>query len=149
MAWLRLARTPNVGPVTFAQLIARFGSASAALSEVPRLVRRGGGDAGKLPSEAEVRRELDALGELGGRLIASVEDDFRESRGARSASTFDRPLGHHVLLTREMIAMVGARNASALGRSWRANLRPTLAKRAWSSSRAWRAGSIPLRTKAR
>ena len=36
-AWLRLARTENVGPVTFRNLIARFGSASAALEELPRL----------------------------------------------------------------------------------------------------------------
>ncbi|HEY0283433.1 MAG TPA: hypothetical protein VGC27_12515 [Rhizomicrobium sp.] len=55
-AWLRLARAPNVGPVTFAQLLARFGSASAALAEVPRLVRRGGGDTAPLPSEADARR---------------------------------------------------------------------------------------------
>ena len=33
-AWLRLARTENVGPVTFRNLIARFGSASAALALV-------------------------------------------------------------------------------------------------------------------
>src|ERR1700743_105699 len=43
-AWLRLARTQNVGPVTFAQLIARFGSASEALKEIPRLAKRGGGE---------------------------------------------------------------------------------------------------------
>ena len=30
-AWLRLARTENVGPVTFRNLLARFGTASAAL----------------------------------------------------------------------------------------------------------------------
>jgi predicted Rossmann fold nucleotide-binding protein DprA/Smf involved in DNA uptake len=42
-AWLRLARTSNVGPVTFAQLITRFGAASRALAELPRLAHRGGG----------------------------------------------------------------------------------------------------------
>ncbi len=117
VAWLRLARTPNVGPVTFAHLIARFGSATAALSEVPRLVRRGGGDAGKLPSEADARRELDALSKIGGRLIASAEDDYPRGLAALEAPPpLIATLGHHVLLTREMIAMVGARNASALGR---------------------------------
>ncbi|MGB2074806.1 MAG: DNA-protecting protein DprA, partial [Henriciella sp.] len=29
--WLRLARTPRIGPVTFAQLIAKYKTASAAL----------------------------------------------------------------------------------------------------------------------
>src|SRR5207302_786625 len=40
--WLRLARSQNVGPVTFAALIHRFHSAAAALDELPRLARRGG-----------------------------------------------------------------------------------------------------------
>ena len=35
--WLRLARTENVGPVTFAQLISRFGEASLALAALPDL----------------------------------------------------------------------------------------------------------------
>ena len=116
-AWLRLARTPNVGPVTFAQLIARFGSASAALEEVPRLVRRGGGDAASLPNEDDARCEIDALAKLGGRLIASVEPEY-----PRGLKALDAPppiiavLGHAAVLGREMIAIVGARNASALGR---------------------------------
>ncbi|MBP9755283.1 MAG: DNA-protecting protein DprA, partial [Phenylobacterium sp.] len=40
--WLRLARTENVGPVTFDQLIARYGEASLALAALPDLARRGG-----------------------------------------------------------------------------------------------------------
>jgi len=116
-AWLRLARAPNVGPVTFAQLVARFGSASAALEEVPRLVRRGGGNAASLPSEADARREIDALAKLGGRLIASVEPDYPRGLAALEAPPpVIAMLGHEAILGREMIAVVGARNASALGR---------------------------------
>jgi DNA processing protein len=51
-AWLRLARTQNVGPVTFAQLIARFGSATASLAELPRLSKRGGGEPQRMLSDA-------------------------------------------------------------------------------------------------
>ena len=40
--WLRLSRTENVGPITFYQLLARFGSASAALAALPDIARRGG-----------------------------------------------------------------------------------------------------------
>jgi len=116
-AWLRLARAPNVGPVTFAQLMRRFGSASAALEEVPRLVRRGGGDAASLPSDADARREIDALAKLGGRLIASVDPDYPRGLAALEAPPpIIAVLGHETLLEREMIAIVGARNASALGR---------------------------------
>ncbi len=116
-AWLRLARTQNVGPVTFAQLIGRFGSASAALKEVPRLVRRGGGDEPRLPSDDDAAREIAALGKLGGRMIASCEPDYpRGLAAAEPAPPIISILGHATLLEREMVAMVGARNASALGR---------------------------------
>ena len=67
-AWLRLARTENVGPVTFRNLMARFGSASAALEELPRLAPRGGGKNFVLPDESDAARELEALAKLGGRL---------------------------------------------------------------------------------
>ena len=43
IARLRLIRTEKIGPVTFAQLLARFGSAAAALDAVPQLAARGGG----------------------------------------------------------------------------------------------------------
>jgi len=33
--WLRLSRTAQVGPITFFALIARFGSAGAAIDELP------------------------------------------------------------------------------------------------------------------
>ena len=116
-AWLRLARTPHVGPVTFAQLVSRFGSATAALAEVPRLVRRGGGDGASLPNEADAYRELEALAKLGGRLIASVEPEYPRGLAALEAPPpVIAVLGHDALLAREMIAVVGARNASALGR---------------------------------
>ena len=117
VAWLRLARTPNVGPVTFAQLVARFGSATAALAEVPRLVRRGGGDLIPSPTETEAQRELDALAKLGGRMVFCSEPDFPRGLAALEAPPpLISVLGRSVLLQREMIAVVGARNASALGR---------------------------------
>jgi DNA processing protein len=118
-AWLRLARTENVGPVTFRNLIARFGSASAALDELPRMAQRGGGKSFVLPDESEAMRELEALAKLGGRMIASCEPDY-----PRGLATLEAPpplisvLGHPHLLQKEMIAMVGARNASALARKF-------------------------------
>ena len=116
-AWLRLSRTQNVGPVTFAQLIARFGSAEAALEELPRLARRGGGDNIRIPSLSDIDREIDALAKVDGQLLASCEPEF-----PRGLAATDPPppiisiLGHVTILQRETIAIVGARNASALGR---------------------------------
>jgi len=118
-AWLRLARTQNVGPVTFAQLIGRFGSAAAALKEVPAMVKRGGGDALRMPSEDDAARELAALAKIGGRVIANCEPEFpRGLAAAEPPPPLLSVVGHATLLQREMIAVVGARNASALGRKF-------------------------------
>ncbi len=119
LAWLRLARTVAIGPVTFAQLLARFGRASAALEELPRLARRGGGKNFVLPPESDAARELEQLEKLGGRLIAACEPEFPTGLAA-----LDPPpplisaIGHINLLQKDMIAVVGARNASALARKF-------------------------------
>lgn len=127
--WLRLARTPNVGPVTFAALIARFGSAARALDAIPRLAKRGGASKFDLASVDEVEAELEALANAGGRVIASCEPEF-----PRGLAVLDPPppaiavLGDPLLFHREMIAIVGARNASALGRKFAATLAADLGK---------------------
>jgi DNA processing protein len=118
-AWLRLARTENVGPVTFRNLLTRFGSASAALEELPRLAQRGGGKNFVLAPEEDSARELDALAKLGGRLIASCEAEFPPGLKALEAPPpVLSVLGHPHLLQKDMIAIVGARNASALARKF-------------------------------
>ncbi len=43
-ARIRLLRSPNIGPVSYAQLLRRFGSAEAALAALPELAGRGGRD---------------------------------------------------------------------------------------------------------
>jgi DNA processing protein len=117
LAWLRLARTENIGPVTFAALIARFGSATAALNAVPAMAARGGKREFAIPPENEIAREFAALEKMGGRFVFSGEADFPPGLKA-----LDPPppvialLGHGHLLARDMVAIVGARNASALGR---------------------------------
>jgi DNA processing protein len=122
-AWLRLTRTQNVGPSTFAGLIGRFGSATTALAEVPRLARRGGADNFAIPREADIDREIERLTKFGGRLIYSCDSDFPPGLAA-----LDQPppvisvAGRSDLLARDMIAMVGARNASALGRKFAGQL---------------------------
>ena len=75
-AWLRLARTENIGPVTFANLIARFGSAQVALDAVPTLAARGGKREFAIPPETEIAREFAALAKIGGRFLFSCEPEF-------------------------------------------------------------------------
>lgn len=115
LAWLRLARTENVGPTTFANLLARFGNAEAALDAVPRLARRGG-KALQLFGAAEAAHELEALDRFGARMITC-----REAKFPPGLAALDPPppiifmMGHAALLQRDAVAIVGARNASALG----------------------------------
>ncbi|MES2256127.1 MAG: DNA-processing protein DprA [Pseudomonadota bacterium] len=119
LAWLRLARTNMIGPVNFAGLIRRFGSATVALKEVPRMAQRGGARNFVLPPDGDAERELTSLEKLGGRLIAACEPDFPPGLAA-----LDQPppiisaIGNVHLLQKNMIAVVGARNASALARKF-------------------------------
>lgn len=116
-AWLRLARSQNVGPVTFAALIARYSTAEAALAALPKLARRGGARELKIPTKDEAQRELDALEAIGARMIASCEPAFPQGLAALEAPPpFITVIGRVELLSQNMIAVVGARNASALGR---------------------------------
>jgi DNA processing protein len=111
---LRLIRTPGVGPVTYRQLIARFGHAEAAIAALPDLARRGGGAAPKVPGEAEAQREIERVGKLGGRHLFLDDPDYppllAQLDNAPVAVTVRGDLS---LLSRPCVAMVGARNASA------------------------------------
>ncbi len=116
--WLRLIRSENVGPVTFYQLLARFGSAAAALDALPEIARRGGRSRPlTIASKAAIERELAAAHEAGAQLVAWGEPLYP----APLASVEDAPpilsvRGHADLLTRRAVAVIGARNASANGR---------------------------------
>jgi DNA processing protein len=121
--WLRLARTQNIGPVTFATLIARFGSASVALDAVPKLARQGGAREFTLSSISDADREMEALSEVDGRFIASCEPGFPPGLAALNPPPpILAVVGKGALLAKEMVAIVGARNASALGRKFAAML---------------------------
>jgi len=116
--WLRLIRTENVGPVTFYQLLHRFGSAGAALEALPSLAHRGGRQPrlAVFPRVA-AERELADLDKSGATILAWGEPDYP----AALAAIDDAPpilavRGDRALLSRPALAVVGARNASANGR---------------------------------
>jgi DNA processing protein len=114
VAALRLIRTPTVGPVTYRQLLARFGTAAAALDALPQLARRGGGTPPSVPPPAEAERELEAAQRMGARHLFLDDPDYppllAELDNAPAAMVVRGDLG---LLARPCVAMVGARNASA------------------------------------
>jgi DNA processing protein len=118
--WLQLIRSDNVGPRTFRALLKHYGSARAALSVLPDLARRGGTSrAPRTFSRDEAEKEIAALTKLGVRLVATVEDSYPP----RLAQIDDAPpllavAGDAAVMTRDMVAIVGSRNASAAGQKF-------------------------------
>ncbi|WP_028467445.1 DNA-processing protein DprA [Nisaea denitrificans] len=114
LARLRLIRTENVGPVTFQHLLARFGSAGAALEQLPDLARRGGRRAKlKIPPLADIEKEIGTNEQAGGRLLVIGEPDYpamlAQTEGAPAAISL---FGHAHLFLEPSVSIVGARNAS-------------------------------------
>jgi DNA processing protein len=83
------------------------------------MARRGGGKNFVLPDAGEAEREIAALVKLGGRMIAACEAEYPQGLAAMDVSPpLISVLGHPHLLKKEMVAIVGARNASALARKF-------------------------------
>lgn len=114
--WLRLARSENVGPRTFRELINLYGSAAAALEALPDLSRRGGARSIRIATLAEVEREMARAAALGVRFVALGERDYPDRlRRIASAPPLVALRGEAACLTRPMIGLVGSRNASIAG----------------------------------
>ena len=114
--WLRLARTPRIGPVSFARLITRFGSAEAAIDALPGLARTRRLPRPAIPPRAAAEAELDAIDRAGVRLLAACESDYPHALACiPAAPPVILARGRLDLAVKPCCAMVGARNASAAG----------------------------------
>jgi DNA processing protein len=133
--WLRLIRSPNVGPRgimaqtphgvcaiipgprTFRALINNFGGARAALTALPSLARRGGATgAMEVYPRADAEREIAAAKKLGVVFVALGEVAYP----LRLQMIDDAPpllaiRGQMRALALPMVAIVGSRNASGAG----------------------------------
>ncbi|NOX95740.1 MAG: DNA-protecting protein DprA [Alphaproteobacteria bacterium] len=116
--WLQLIRTPMIGPITFHRLITNYGSASEALKALPDLSRKAGRKIPlKAPDRSIAEREILLADRQGARIITACEPDYPEALAAIP----DHPpviylRGHSSLFEKPAIAIVGARNASGVGR---------------------------------
>ena len=107
-------RSPGIGPVTYRQLIARFGSAAAALQAVPDLARLGGGSAPKLFTRDQAEREIERVEKLAARYLVLGQGLYpRLLAELEDAPPLLMAKGDLGLLERQAVAIVGARNASA------------------------------------
>lgn len=116
LAHLRLARTDGIGPLTFRRLIERHGDAEGALAALPAMSARRSLPFA-VPSEADTRREWQALARMGGRFVFLTDALYPPLLALLAdAPPVIAVLGDAALLAAPAVAIVGARNASAAGR---------------------------------
>lgn len=115
VSWLRLVRADNVGPVTFRQLLNRFGSADAALEALPAFAKSSG-KALRIPGRSAAEDEIAGAERYGARIVAMGEADYpahlNHIGGAPPLLTM---AGGQRLDWNRTIGIVGARNASTAG----------------------------------
>jgi len=112
-ARIRLLRSPNIGPASYAQLLRRFSTAVSALEALPELAARGGAKYRPAPME-RIEAEVAAVRRAGARYLFHDSPGYPallgESAGAPPILILR---GDVALAERPCVAMVGARNASA------------------------------------
>ncbi|ESQ84104.1 hypothetical protein AEAC466_10180 [Asticcacaulis sp. AC466] len=114
IARLRLARTQRIGPVHFGRLMLRFGSAVNALEALPLLVKRSGGSLTPYPI-ARLDAELARADAAGARLVVLGDADYPALLKQIDAAPPVLWTIGTLVPRRQAIAVVGARNASAVG----------------------------------
>jgi DNA processing protein len=116
LAWLRLTRSRRVGPATFVRLMRAYGSAPAALAALPSIAAEAGAT-GYAPCPLDVAEAEWAAAEAAGALALFLgAPDYPPLL----ALLTDPPpllwaIGVPGIAAQAPIALVGARNASALG----------------------------------
>jgi DNA processing protein len=114
-ARLRLARSPRIGPNTFHEALQHFGSARAACASVAAV------------SDAVVAQEEKSLAAAGGCFLVLGDPAYPEALAALAdAPPVLSAIGDIGLLARPTLALVGAREASAAGRRFAAELAAAL-----------------------
>ena len=115
-ACLRLLRSRRVGPATFHRLMREHGSPQAALAALPAIAKAAGASDYAPCPEGVITAEMNAARAAGATLMIAGHAGYPTAL----ADLSDAPaalwgMGDLTLLSRPMIALVGARNASSLG----------------------------------
>jgi len=119
LAWLRLIRSENVGPISFFMLLRTYGSAQNALDSLPELARRGGRKKPLKPyGLKEAEEEWLRLEKLGGQFLAWSEYCYAPLlRQINDPPPLLAVRGNIELLRRSCLALVGGRKASLNSRN--------------------------------
>lgn len=113
---LRLIRSRRVGPTTFFRLLAEHGSAADALRALPQIAAAAGVADYQPCPEAVAAAELEAGRRHGARLIRFDSPHYPQAlKDIDGAPPVLWLRGDPSWLTRDPVAVIGARNASSLG----------------------------------
>ena len=128
--WLQLSKSENIGPATFRRLINRFGGARAALEALPELSRAGGLKRSiRIYPRSSAERDMDRLSALDAQLLALGEDAYPPLlKHVEGAPPLICAKGRIDLLQEQCVGIVGARNASAIGRKFAQTLADEIAR---------------------
>jgi len=111
--WLRLSRTPRVGPVAFRDLLARYKTAQAVLSALPDIMRK---KASAVPPIEAIEAEMEQAQQMGVQILAACEPDYPAYlRAVDPCPPLISLLGRTDILHKPCAAIIGSRNASAIG----------------------------------
>lgn len=114
--WLQLLRSRRVGPVTFHRLVRDHGGIEAALKALPETARAAGVEGYEICPLGVVRAELRAGREARAQVLLHGGPGYpRALMDLADAPPVLWLRGDPGLLARDMVALVGARNASSLG----------------------------------
>ncbi|MEM7666750.1 MAG: DNA-processing protein DprA [Pseudomonadota bacterium] len=112
-ARIRLLRSPNIGPVSYRQLLARFGTAAQAIEALPDFASRGKRSYRPVPTD-KIEREIEGVRSSGARYLFHDQPDYPALLAELdSAPPIITCRGNLALASQPCVAMVGARNASA------------------------------------
>lgn len=119
--WLRLMRTPGIGPVTFRDLLNHYGSAANAIAAIAG--RAFGKRRFRVPDGGSAEAELALAERCGAKLVALGEAGYpRYLQAIEGGPPLLYIKGDHELATRPATAIVGSRQASAAGLKFAAHL---------------------------
>lgn len=132
--WLQLARSENIGPVTFHRLLKKYQTPEEALKALPQLAMQGGLKRPlKIASISETERELAAIQAFGAQVITLYSPAYPPLlRAIDSAPPLLTIKGRPELLQESLFAIVGARNASAMGKKMAYQFAEKLGTQGWA-----------------
>lgn len=131
--WLQLSRSENVGPLTFHRLLQRYKTAANALEALPDLAAQGGLKRPlKIAERPDVEKEVSLIYQLGAEIL-TLESPFYPPllRHIDSPPPLLTVKGRLDLLQSSLFAIVGARNASAMGKKMAYKLAENLCHEGW------------------